>query len=856
MRKITIALGTLFIQTLFLTSTASAFTDLQEGQNPYQEAITNLASQGVIQGYPDGTFRPENTVNRAEFLKMAITGSGKTIETKTLIQGKKIFKDVSDQNWFSPYVKKAVMEGWIEGYNDQTFRPGNEVTKAEALKILGKIQNWQLLSVTEKPFIDASIDSWFTPYAQYAKNQGYIRKSRTLFPGKKLNRGEIADLIYKTKLSGTITLETANKKTPTVQPQINAGGRQEIEYELLNDPSVLENTGEPPQEATGSNTPAKKVSRTIFDNITLNKDFTTIFYGSEVYNFEGVINKKVDTMLAFLNYQDGSGKSNFINFSVSTKPSGEGSAFRIPVFFEKKGKYSLGILPATEKNTKVVEIIVREMPKPLTEQAVTPLAPENLELKYDDKNDQTTLQWTKNEGQVHKITFSQGGKERTMILRNNEEAASTAIPRKILSMFQKGEISIKLQSSYATSIGPLTENGPWNMGISHNFQATRHIRKKIETKSIVLNGYTGKMAIGQEIRLTGTALIPIQKTAVIRKDDGFTEDVKLDASEEVAYHKIQIIPQGKTYTLSWSGGKSGAYQVEINNQGGSAVANLPVYIGETVPLLPDYFEINEYKDFLEESMEKASLRSQMLNKVNIIRQIQGLNQVTLRDDLNTLAQNHADDMAKRGFFAHINPDGKTPQDRRQAMGIPTQVGENLALSPSLIYGINGLMDSPVHRKNILEGKWTNVGFGFAKDQEGNLITVQEFSTKPLDAQDIQNLESDILREMNQERIKNGRNALTQDEILQSAAQLWSDKIAKLDTLSFDAPDGTSIDQILKEKNVRASAGIFLYDANTTEGLQDYIISQASTLQENWKRVGIGISVTQKGDMKITLILAE
>ncbi|MDD5623125.1 MAG: S-layer homology domain-containing protein [Candidatus Peribacteraceae bacterium] len=90
--------------------------------------------EGIIEGYPDGTVRPDANVNRAEALKMLLltgglspaTGSGTALT----------FADVPEEAWFASYVHTAVEEQLIEGYEDGTFRPGQLLTRAEAGKIL------------------------------------------------------------------------------------------------------------------------------------------------------------------------------------------------------------------------------------------------------------------------------------------------------------------------------------------------------------------------------------------------------------------------------------------------------------------------------------------------------------------------------------------------------------------------------------------------------------------------------------------------------------------------------------------------------------------------------------------------
>lgn len=96
------------------------------------ESIGTMQQAGTIQGYSDGTFRPEGKVTRAEFVTMLarfFNLSGKT-ETK--------LGDISG-HWAEDYILAAVKEGWINGYPDGTFRPDQPITRGEVVIIIGRI---------------------------------------------------------------------------------------------------------------------------------------------------------------------------------------------------------------------------------------------------------------------------------------------------------------------------------------------------------------------------------------------------------------------------------------------------------------------------------------------------------------------------------------------------------------------------------------------------------------------------------------------------------------------------------------------------------------------------------------------
>ena len=82
----------------------------------YGEPIGAMAALGVIGGYEDGTFRPEQPITRAEFVKMAVA-------CDTLSTGEASFTDVPEGYWAEDYIATAVEAGWIDGYGGNIFKP-------------------------------------------------------------------------------------------------------------------------------------------------------------------------------------------------------------------------------------------------------------------------------------------------------------------------------------------------------------------------------------------------------------------------------------------------------------------------------------------------------------------------------------------------------------------------------------------------------------------------------------------------------------------------------------------------------------------------------------------------------------
>lgn len=132
------------------------------------------------------------------------------------------------------------------------------------------------------------------------------------------------------------------------------------------------------------------------------------------------------------------------------------------------------------------------------------------------------------------------------------------------------------------------------------------------------------------------------------------------------------------------------------------------------------------------------LRALALELVNRDRQVNGLTPLVEDPLLSQVAQRHAEDMLKRQFYAHVNPDGQDPSDRFMAAGSKVGAGENImqqkgGMPVALSFGLveeyqKGWMYSPGHRENLLTADYTTFCYGIVASPTGTEIyAVQMFS---------------------------------------------------------------------------------------------------------------------------------
>lgn len=159
-----------------------SFLDVEYGHENYT-AIQYLLQNKVVQGYQDGSFKPKNHINRAEFLKIVMEAAA--LET----EGVDCYKDVRD-SWYSPYVCGATKLKLVSGYPDGYFRPEKDINFVEASKIIANAMGLETL--------EDDGQAWYDKYVNAMEDGKAIPKSVSAFDHK-LTRGEMAEMVWRLK---------------------------------------------------------------------------------------------------------------------------------------------------------------------------------------------------------------------------------------------------------------------------------------------------------------------------------------------------------------------------------------------------------------------------------------------------------------------------------------------------------------------------------------------------------------------------------------------------------------------------------------------------------------------------------
>ena len=124
---------------------------------------------------------------------------------------------------------------------------------------------------------------------------------------------------------------------------------------------------------------------------------------------------------------------------------------------------------------------------------------------------------------------------------------------------------------------------------------------------------------------------------------------------------------------------------------------------------------------------RPDLEQQMLQLLNAERKKRNLKPLVADERLRKVARAHSADMLTRGYFSHVNPEGKDPFYRMKKAGITyKRAGENLAYASTLQKAHKGLMNSPSHRAAILNKSFGRVGIGIVDGGKSGLMISQEF----------------------------------------------------------------------------------------------------------------------------------
>lgn len=158
--------------------------------------IKELYGKGYINGKSETKFDPNGEITRAELTKIAINAFSYYSPAVT----EKPFRDVAQDAWYAPYIKAAKEQGIVEG-SGQDFKPDDYINRAAALKILFEASGLPKLTDVEVPFSDVPKNAWFHAYVASAVGHDIVAgyANNTFRPGNSITRAEVTKIVSKIK---------------------------------------------------------------------------------------------------------------------------------------------------------------------------------------------------------------------------------------------------------------------------------------------------------------------------------------------------------------------------------------------------------------------------------------------------------------------------------------------------------------------------------------------------------------------------------------------------------------------------------------------------------------------------------
>lgn len=213
----------------------------------FREAIGFLKEKKIVQGYPDQTYKPEASISRAEFVKIALRLSGRgevPAKTGTGTGNAGAFLDVHQDDWFFSDVMTAVKLGIVEGVKTGTgnagaFLPNSKITRVQALKIAFKALQYEpkVGFAGDAPPSDVPTGAWFYKQVMSARRLNILTDSDDglFYPNQEITRGMAAEILFRVNLvknQGGKAVDISRGWVPVEKIIAGGGGFDDVTFRV------------------------------------------------------------------------------------------------------------------------------------------------------------------------------------------------------------------------------------------------------------------------------------------------------------------------------------------------------------------------------------------------------------------------------------------------------------------------------------------------------------------------------------------------------------------------------------------------------------------------------------------------
>lgn len=181
---------------LSITQAAAAQDDVP-AKHPHRAAVEYVRTEGIMFDDPDGAFHPDALVSRVDFTVTVLDalyaeedyrGCYKNIASSLPVRFTKVFSDVATTDWYGQHLCVGIHAGLINGNRDFAFRPTDNITAAEASKILAKAYGLVY------PSLRPTAAPWYEPFMRVMRERGALAKN--VGPSSALTRADVAAMFH------------------------------------------------------------------------------------------------------------------------------------------------------------------------------------------------------------------------------------------------------------------------------------------------------------------------------------------------------------------------------------------------------------------------------------------------------------------------------------------------------------------------------------------------------------------------------------------------------------------------------------------------------------------------------------
>jgi uncharacterized protein YkwD len=257
----------------------------------------------------------------------------------------------------------------------------------------------------------------------------------------------------------------------------------------------------------------------------------------------------------------------------------------------------------------------------------------------------------------------------------------------------------------------------------------------------------------------------------------------------------------------------------------------------------------------------GALDQEVVEAHNRVRAEHKLSPLKVNAQLTEAARGHARDMAEHQKLSHEGSDGSTTAQRVKKRGYRYQeVGENIATAETVDQVMRAWLDSPGHRKNILEPQFTEVGVAMVPDAEGNRYWCVDFA-RPWPKVDTAKAPAEMIAALNRARAEAKRSTVKPDPKLTRVAEQFAHDLAGRKALKSQDRDGRTPFDILKQQGYRARTfGMSLASGETDPAkvVKSWLERREDreALLASYDRVGIAVAVDDDEAPYWVVLLAQ